>query len=421
MATIIDLGKLRFEYRGEYNAGTTYESNDVIKYGGNLYCYVYGLKTTGNTPSDASVYWDLMISGFKFEGLYDSTATYNIGDGFAYGGRVYITTANSVPTSTEPPRDSYYSLFVDGMQYEATWSSTKFYQANDIVTYGAKTYIAAQDTTNNIPDVIGTAYWNVLAEGSRFIDSGYDSNRPYFVGDEVLYGGNRYRAKQSTFSNVLPTVVNNWTKIGENFTNKGHYVHNQGYLINELVEYGGALYRAKQDVNGDYPDTLGANWELLAGGSSYEGEWTTSTYYEKGDIVKYGGQQWNVEVSHTSGVHATDVATGNISLFVGGFIYKGSWTTGAAYVPNDIVYTNSSSYIALTTHTASGNFAADLSSGAWTEFAGGSGTVLPTINPNDLGKSITVKADGSGYALLNATGGLNTFCLLYTSDAADEP
>ena len=409
MATIIDLGKLRFEYRGEYNAGTTYESNDVIKYGGNLYCYVYGLKTTGNTPSDASVYWDLMISGFKFEGVYDSTATYNIGDGFAYGGKVYITTANSVPISTEPPRDSYYSLFVDGIQYEASWTNGKFYQLNDIVTYGARTYIAQQDNTGQNPDVIGSTYWSVLADGSRFIDSGYDSTRLFFVGDEINYGGNRYRAKASTFNNVLPTVVSNWTKLGENLVFKGHYDSSQGYLINEIVEYGGSSYRAKQDTNGNKPDTLAANWEIVSGGNSYEGTWATATLYEKGDIFKYGGNNYKVLLTHTSDNIVGDLSQNKIELMVGGFIYRGAWASGVNYLTNDIIFTNSSSYISLTTHTSSGNFATDLAGGNWTLFAGGSGTVLPTINPNDLGKSVTVKADGSGYALLNATGGLNTF------------
>ena len=410
MATIIDLGKLRFEYQGEYDATKTYESNDVVKYGGNLYCYIYGLKTSGNTPSNASIYWDLMVSGFQFEGVYDSTATYNIGDGFAYGGKVYITTANSVPPSTEPPRDSYYSLFVDGMQYEATYDNTKYYQANDIVGYGGRTYIAAQDTQGNLPDVIGSVYWNVLSDGSRFIDSGYDSNRTFVVGDEINYGGNRYRAKASSFSNSLPTDAAKWQKIGENFLNKGHYVHTQGYLVNEVVEYGGKLYRALIDTNGNYPDTLAPNWELVVGGTSFENDWQTGIYYEKGDLVRYGGQIYIFDSSHTSTTVANDISQGKMSLYSGGFVYKGGWGgAGTAYVPNDIVYTNSSSYIALTTHTASSNFAGDLAAGNWTLFAGGSGTVLPTINPGDLGKSITVNSSGSGYELLNATGGFNTF------------
>ena len=39
MATIIDLGKLRFHFAGEWSSGTTYEINDIVKYGGNVYVY----------------------------------------------------------------------------------------------------------------------------------------------------------------------------------------------------------------------------------------------------------------------------------------------------------------------------------------------------------------------------------------------
>jgi uncharacterized membrane protein YadS len=56
MATIIDLGKIRFDFKGVYAGGTTYEVNDVVKYGGNLYVYTYGIATSGNVPTNMS-YW----------------------------------------------------------------------------------------------------------------------------------------------------------------------------------------------------------------------------------------------------------------------------------------------------------------------------------------------------------------------------
>ena len=101
MATIIDLGKIRFEYQGVYSGSTTYEWNDVVKYGGNLYVYKYGTATSGNVPTNTT-YWDMMMEGFNFEGVYDPATTYNIGDGFSYGGIVYIVTANSVSGQTLP-------------------------------------------------------------------------------------------------------------------------------------------------------------------------------------------------------------------------------------------------------------------------------------------------------------------------------
>ena len=42
MAQILDLGKLRFNWAGDYSPSTEYEYNDVVKYGANLYAYVLG-------------------------------------------------------------------------------------------------------------------------------------------------------------------------------------------------------------------------------------------------------------------------------------------------------------------------------------------------------------------------------------------
>ena len=80
MATILDLGKLRFHFAGEYDAATEYEMNDVVKYGGNVYVYANVVKTTGNIPTTVA-YWTLMIEGFKFRDVYDNATQYRVGDG----------------------------------------------------------------------------------------------------------------------------------------------------------------------------------------------------------------------------------------------------------------------------------------------------------------------------------------------------
>ena len=72
MATILDLGKLRFHFAGVYDATTEYEMNDIVKYGGNVYVYSNVTRTTGNIPTDTA-YWTLMVEGFKFRQVYDWT------------------------------------------------------------------------------------------------------------------------------------------------------------------------------------------------------------------------------------------------------------------------------------------------------------------------------------------------------------
>jgi len=62
MTQLIDLGKLRFHFVGDYSSSTNYESNDVVRYDSNNYVYTYGLKTTGNLPTNTT-YWALMLEG----------------------------------------------------------------------------------------------------------------------------------------------------------------------------------------------------------------------------------------------------------------------------------------------------------------------------------------------------------------------
>ena len=75
MATIIDLGKLRFHFAGEWSSTTTYEINDIVKYGGNVYVYSNIARANGNLPTD-DAYWALMVEGFKFRSDWDSTTQY---------------------------------------------------------------------------------------------------------------------------------------------------------------------------------------------------------------------------------------------------------------------------------------------------------------------------------------------------------
>lgn len=58
----IDLGKIRFHWRGTYDAATTYDKDDVVEYLGASYiCLNDG--TTGSTPESTSSNWDVMAQG----------------------------------------------------------------------------------------------------------------------------------------------------------------------------------------------------------------------------------------------------------------------------------------------------------------------------------------------------------------------
>jgi hypothetical protein len=58
MATI-NLGQIKFNWRGAYSGATAYVVDDVVESGGNSYVCI--LASTGNTPPNAT-YWELMAS-----------------------------------------------------------------------------------------------------------------------------------------------------------------------------------------------------------------------------------------------------------------------------------------------------------------------------------------------------------------------
>ena len=124
MTQIIDLGKLRFSFAGDFNISTTYELNDIVKYGGNVYVFTYAVRSSGQLPTNTT-YWALMVEGIKFKGVFSSSTAYKVGDGVAYGGKVYIAVADT--SANVPPNATYWSQFADGVQYEGVFSGSTSY------------------------------------------------------------------------------------------------------------------------------------------------------------------------------------------------------------------------------------------------------------------------------------------------------
>jgi hypothetical protein len=92
MAQILDLGKLRFNWKDVYSGSETYEYNDVVTYGPNVYAYVSAAATAGNVPTDTSR-WQLVIEGFHFRGTYTVALTYYKNDLVTDGTSTYLVTA----------------------------------------------------------------------------------------------------------------------------------------------------------------------------------------------------------------------------------------------------------------------------------------------------------------------------------------
>lgn len=445
MSQLIDLGKLRFHFAGQWSNSTTYESNDIVKYGGNVYVYTYALKTSGILPTDTA-YWALMVEGFNFLGSFSTTGNYKVGDGVAHGGVVYVAIKDSI--NITPPNAVYWSRFLDGIQYEGTYSPTTSYQKNDVVKYGGSIYVAKQDGTNNLPTVTAfwdrfvegvsprsvyneatayvpndlvayganiyrakvettgnapsnTGFWELYVGGIKFTGN-YSAVTEYYVNDIVVYGNNIYRSKL-TQSNTLPTVAANWELLTAGNSYKGTYVNATGYFQGDIVSYGGNVYIALGVTTGNLP-TDATKWQVYSSGFSYQGVWSSGTAYKINEIVGYGGSLYRSKADNEN-VNPTVTATWD--KVVAGFRLRGTWATATQYATDEVVTYGGNTYISILPH-ASTDFNIDLTANRWQKFNSGIRWMGVWNSTTQYFKDDVVKAGSSSFiASVDTIGGSN--------------
>jgi hypothetical protein len=445
MSQLIDLGKLRFHFAGQWSNATTYESNDIVKYGGNVYVYTFALKTAGVLPTDTA-YWALMVEGFNFTGVFSTSGNYKIGDGVAHGGVVYVAVKDSV--NITPPNATYWSRFLDGIQYEGTYSASTSYQKNDVVKYGGSIFVAKQDGTNNLPtnttywdkfvegvspsgiyneataykpnDLVAyganiyrakvettnnapsnTGFWELYVGGIKF-NGNFNAVTEYYVNDIVVYGNNIYRSKL-TQSNTLPTVAANWELLTAGNSYKGNYVNATGYFQGDIVSYGGNVYIALEVTTGNLP-TDATKWQVYSSGFSYQGVWSSATSYKINEVIGYGGSLYRAK-SDNQNVNPTVTATWD--KIVAGFKVSGPWSTTTQYATDEVVTYGGNTYISILPH-ASTVFATDLAANRWQKFNSGIRWMGPWASTTQYYKDDVVKAGASSFiANVDSLGGSN--------------
>lgn len=138
MAQILDLGKIRFQYKGEWAAGTEYQFNDVVTYKGVAYAYISTAKTTGTITSNTA-FWGPMSGGFDYTGVYNSGTTYSKGSVVRYNGSLYYHSGTTITTGVAPTDTSQWTV----LMYQDTTTTKLYYVApHGTDTAGAGTTLA---------------------------------------------------------------------------------------------------------------------------------------------------------------------------------------------------------------------------------------------------------------------------------------
>jgi hypothetical protein len=215
---------LKFE--DSWDVNTEYQSGDVVTYGG--YSYVALQTSTGIQPNvGIDVTWEILTTGFKVVGTWNTTTTYKPGDVVLLGGNSYVSKTTNI-NSTPASGSSDWDFVVGGFTWRGTWSSTEIYQPGDAISRASNSYICVAESQNNPPelDTNGT-YWNSLTQGAQ-------SNVLTDAGD-MLYisGSGAARLPIGASGEVLTVDANGypaWDK--NNVTDPVFYVTTDGSDLN---------------------------------------------------------------------------------------------------------------------------------------------------------------------------------------------
>ena len=91
------LGRIKFKWRGDWAASTSYVLDDIAKYGGNTYvCIKNHVSPASETdfytsPGTFTEYWQVHGESIYFKGAYANATWYKLNDLVTYGGKQYRT------------------------------------------------------------------------------------------------------------------------------------------------------------------------------------------------------------------------------------------------------------------------------------------------------------------------------------------
>lgn len=238
-------------------------------------------------------------------------------DAVTFSGGLYVKVTDTPhiantdeTTGNQPSRDTTnWQLLANGVEYSGDWMAGIIYWKNQIVSYGASSYIAVQEVPNNrnTPDAeiaAGTGYWAAMAEG-----------------------------------------------MGRYITN---YNGSDALLLNTFVTYEGVLYNSTADVGaGENPTTNPEKFEVVAPGFNAEGTYQAGTAYNFRDVVRFGGNSYTVVTPGGTSTQPIDSTTGlidaNWQLVLAGFQYEGVYepTRADGYYPGHVIQYDESVWVNL--------------------------------------------------------------------------
>ena len=141
MATTISLGKVKFEFKGDYAGGTTYHVDDIVVFENRKFIYTNSAPSAGNAPLIEDTNWQ-----------YD-----------------YLAKKRHADLTKLKLNFTYWDYFEDEAsfgEYKGLWANNTTYNTGDVVTGSSGAcYYAVRKTQSDDPKLNLYGSWNVLIEG----------------------------------------------------------------------------------------------------------------------------------------------------------------------------------------------------------------------------------------------------------------
>jgi hypothetical protein len=268
--------------------------------------------------------------------------------------------------------------------WRGEWSTGTAYVKDDIVTYGAKTFVclvghtAAANFYTDLDFVDITQIPNVPAPKWALQVDGYTykkewvPNEFYNLGDIVKYNGMIYICVVHHTSNSIGLYhdYTKWIVYVKSDYWRNDWQTNTRYQIGDVVKYNGFLYRCNYShQSADIITGLEIDsnfWDTVLAAEQWRQDWQTSTRYRENDVVKYGGIVYRCKQGHTS---ASTIAAGleqdldlqdstltKWEVVHSNIEYKTDWTASTRYKLNDVVKYGGSLWICTVYHTSTTSF-----------------------------------------------------------------
>jgi len=258
------LGRLKFNWRGDWTVATAYVIDDIVKFGANTYVCVSNHTSVSNEAqwySGDGARWQVHTEGIYNRGDWADATFYKLNDIVKYGNDQYRVIVAHTSSGTFAAAN--FISYVNGLKFEDSWDVNTEYQSGDIVTFGGYSYVALATSTGAAPNNLG-ASWEILTTGFKVVGT-WSASTAYKPGDVVLLGGNSYVAKTTNTNSTPASASADWDFVVGGFTWRGVWSSTETYQPGDAISRASNSYICvaestnnppETDVNGDYWNSL---------------------------------------------------------------------------------------------------------------------------------------------------------------------